>query len=97
MSRRLSLLAAAVAAALAIALPHAGSAQDACSTSAQQRQCSIECCGRWTCAPSCQASCVRACIDACRLPAKQGAYRAQLGEMRRLCGYSNAPAKVAPR
>jgi len=97
MSRRLSLLAALVAGAVAIVLPRAGGAQDVCSTSAQQRQCSIECCGRTACAPSCQASCVRICIDACRVPAKRGAYGAQLGEMKLRCGYSSGPAKVAPR
>jgi len=97
MWRRLSLLSAVVAGAVVMVLPHQVGAQDACSSSAQLRQCSTECCGRWTCAPSCQASCVRACIDACRAPARQGAYQAQLGEMKQRCGYSSAPAKVAPR
>ena len=97
MSRRLSLLAAAIASMAALALPLAGQAQDACSTSAQQRQCSIECCGRLDCTPSCQAICVRACIDACRTPSKQGAYRAQLDEMKGRCGYVLSPSRVAPK
>ena len=78
MSRRLSLLAAAAAAALAIALPQAGSAQDACSTSAQQRQCSIECCGRRVHAVL--SGHLRQGLHR-RLPGAReaGAYRAQLG------------------
>jgi len=90
-------LAAVCAAALVVALPQTGSAQDPCASSANQRQCSTQCCGRWTCPPSCQASCVRACIDACRNPAKSAAFNAQLNDMRRLCGFSSGPAKVAPR
>jgi hypothetical protein len=97
MSIRLRILSAAVAGAAAIALPAASRAQDVCSTSAQQRQCSLECCGRLDCTPSCQAFCVRACIDACRTPAKQSSYQGQLAEMKRRCGYVIAPSRVAPK
>jgi hypothetical protein len=97
MSWRWVLLAAMCAGALAVALPRTGSAQDACASSAQQRQCSLECCGRLDCTPSCQAICVRACIDACRTPSKQSAYRAKLDEMKARCGYILSPSKVAPK
>jgi hypothetical protein len=97
MSRRWVLLAACAIALVAVALPQSGSAQDPCASSAQQRQCSLECCGRLDCTPSCQAICVRACIDACRTPSKQSAYRAKLDEMKARCGYILSPSKVAPK
>jgi hypothetical protein len=97
MSTRWVLLAAVCAGALAFMAPQAARAQDACSTSAQQRQCSLECCGRLDCTPSCQAICVRACIEACRTPSKQSAYRAQLDEMKARCGYILSPSRVAPK
>jgi hypothetical protein len=84
---RAHLLSAVVAVAAAIALPAAGVAQDQCASSAQQRTCSMQCCGRTSCAPACQADCVRACIDVCRAPQKQATYQGQLTEMKQRCGY----------
>lgn len=87
MSLRLLLLSAAVAVSAAIALPAAGTAQDICASSAQQRKCSLQCCGRTSCAPSCQADCVRACIGVCRAPQAQADFDRQLSDMRQRCGY----------
>ena len=84
---RAHLLSAVVAVAAAIALPAASVAQDQCASSAQQRTCSMQCCGRTSCAPACQADCVRACIDVCRAPQKQATYQGQLPEMKQRCGY----------
>jgi hypothetical protein len=81
------ILSVVVAAAAAIVLPAASVAQDQCASSAQQRTCSMQCCGRTSCAPACQADCVRACVDVCRAPQKQGAYQGQLAEMKQRCGY----------
>jgi hypothetical protein len=87
MSLRMSMLSAAVAVAATVGLPLVSAAQDVCTSSAQQRTCSMQCCGRWSCAPSCQADCVRACIDVCRAPQKQASFQGQLNDMRRRCGY----------
>lgn len=84
-------------AAAAIAFAPVSRAQDACSASAAQRKCSIECCGRLDCTPSCQAYCVRACIDACRDAGKLGSYQSKLSAMKQRCGYVVAPSQVAPK
>ena len=84
---RIHILSVVVAVATAIALPAASVAQDQCASSAQQRTCSMQCCGRTSCAPACQADCVRACVDVCRAPQKQGAYQGQLADMKQRCGY----------
>jgi len=84
---RLSLLFAAVTLAATMGLPLAGAGQENCTSSAHLRKCSLECCGRTSCAPSCQSDCVRACIDVCRRPQKQESYLGQLKTMQRRCGY----------
>lgn len=88
MSLRMILLSAAVAVSAITGWPFAGIAQDRCSSSAQQRVCSQQCCGRTSCAPACQSDCVRACIDACRAPQAQPSFQAQLSDMRQRCGYA---------
>lgn len=93
---RLIVVSALVAAA-AIAFAPASRAQDACSGSAAQRECSVQCCGRLDCTPGCQAYCVRACIDACRDPGKRASYQSQLPAMKQRCGYVISPSRVAPK
>lgn len=84
---RAHILSVAVAIAAAIALPAASVAQDQCASSAQQRTCSMQCCGRTSCGPACQADCVRACVEVCRAPQKQTSFQGQLNEMKQRCGY----------
>lgn len=87
MALRRIVLSVAVAVAAMIGVPAASTAQDQCASSAQQRSCSMQCCGRTSCAPACQADCVRACIDVCRAPQKQASFQGQLNEMKQRCGY----------
>jgi hypothetical protein len=89
-----TLCAAAAVVALAMILPSAAEAQDACSSPAKQRDCSVECCGRATCAPSCQGDCVRACVDACRTPQQRSVYQQQLQGLQQRCGYRGGPAQM---
>ncbi len=85
---------AAAACVMALGLPSAAKAQDVCSSPAKQIECSVECCGRATCAPSCQGDCVRVCIDACRAPQLQPQYRQQLPGLQVRCGYRSGPAQM---
>jgi hypothetical protein len=80
--------------ATTLGLPPAAQAQDGCSSPAKQRECSVQCCGRATCAPSCQGDCVRVCIDACRSPQFEPQYRRQLPDLQARCGFRSGPAQM---
>lgn len=96
-SRRRAWWLVAMACAAGVALPPAGQAQDQCASPAKQRECSFECCGRATCAPSCQGDCVRLCIDGCRSPQVQSQYKQQLSILQARCGYRSGPARMLPQ
>jgi hypothetical protein len=68
------------------------SAQNAaCSSPNRHAACSMQCCGRASCAPACEAECVKVCSDSCADPGRQSAFSAVLEGLRQRCGFK-APA-----
>ena len=93
MARRAKGFCAAAVVAM-LALPSGAMAQDGCTSPAKNRECSLQCCGRTTCAPSCQGDCVRQCIDACRMPQLRSRFNSQLPNLQARCGYRSGPARM---